>query len=314
MNKLRVAVLMGGTSSERAVSLMSGARVVAALDRAQYDVRPVDFTGDVAQISALKADTDVVFLALHGPGGEDGRIQGVLDLLGLPYTGSGVLGSALAMHKGVAKAIYCQANIPTPRGITLRMSPTTSPGASAERVRATLGLPCVVKPANEGSTFGVSIVREIEQLEPALTMAAGFDAEVIVEQFIAGTEITVPVLGTTRPRALPVIEIIPASGFYDFEMKYTPGATQEVCPARLSDDVTARAMDYAVRAHQALCCRGVSRTDMIVAGEVIMVLETNTLPGMTDTSLLPLSARVAGIAFPALLDYLLADALGKDPA
>ena len=313
MEKLRVAVLMGGTSSERAVSLNSGARVAEALDRAKYDVQSVDFTGDIAQLTALRDSADVVFLALHGPGGEDGRMQGVLDLLGLPYTGSGVLGSALAMHKGLAKAIYCQAGIPTPSGMTLRVTPDTPLAPLVERICATLGIPCVVKPANEGSTFGVSIIREADQVAPALAHAAGFDAEIIAEQYIAGMEISVPVLGTAHPRALPAIEIIPASGFYDFAMKYTPGATQEVCPARLSDCLAACAADYAVRAHQALCCRGVSRTDMIVDGDALMVLETNTLPGMTDTSLLPLSARVAGIPFPILLDRLLQDALGIEP-
>ncbi len=307
MEKLRVAVLMGGTSSERAVSLKSGAMVAQFLDRARYDVLPVDFTGDVAEVVALRGRVDVVFLALHGPGGEDGRIQGVLDLLPLPYTGSGVLGSALAMHKGMAKAIYRQAGLPTPAGITLRAGDADAP-AQAARVRAEVGLPCVVKPASEGSTIGIGIVHDDDALLPALAEAFTYDRDVVVEQFVNGTEISVPVLGLV-PRALPAIEIIPTSGFYDFAMKYTPGATEEICPARISPAAAAVAADYAVRAHGALGCRSVSRTDMIVVGDAPVVLETNTLPGMTETSLLPQCARAVGIAFPQLLDRLIADAL-----
>ena len=310
MEKLRVAVLMGGTSNERAVSLKSGSMVAQGLDRAKYDVLPVDFTGEVAAIVALRDRVDVVFLALHGPGGEDGRMQGLLDLLGLPYTGSGVLGSALAMHKGVAKLIYRQVGIPAPDGITLCRGDLAARTAEA---RAAVGVPCVVKPSNEGSTIGISIVRAEDELAPALAAAFAHGDEVIVEQFIQGVEISVPVLGAD-PRALPAIEIIPTSGFYDFEMKYTPGATEEVCPARISAAAAAMAAEYAVRAHRALCCRDVSRTDMIVVGDDPVVLETNSLPGMTETSLLPLSARAAGIAFPELLERLIQDALAADRA
>jgi len=305
MAKLRVAVLMGGTSHERTVSLKSGAMVAAGLDRTRYDVVPVDFTGEVAPVVALAGQVDVVFLALHGPGGEDGRIQGLLDLLALPYTGSGVLGSALAMHKGMAKRIYRQAGIPTPDDITLWRGATD---AGAARVREAVGLPCVVKPVSEGSTFGITIAREAGELEAALAEAFRYGDEVIVEQFVQGIEISVPVLGAV-PQALPAIEIIPKSGFYDFEMKYTPGATEEICPARISPAAAAKAANYAVLAHRVLCCYGVSRTDLIVAGDEPMVLETNSLPGMTETSLLPLSARVAGIPFSALLDRLIADAM-----
>jgi len=311
MEKLRVAVLMGGTSSERDVSLRSGANVAEAFDRNKYDVITVDFTGQLAPILALQGQVDVIYLALHGPGGEDGRIQGVLDLLQIPYTGAGVLGSALSMHKGMAKVLYASAGIPTPQGISLRaVAGDTQVAEQMQRVQAEVGLPCVVKPANEGSTFGVSIVRQDVELAPALEQAFRFDRDVVVEQFISGTEISVPVLGTVHPRALPEIEIVPASGFYDYEMKYTPGATQEICPARISATARARAADYALRAHEVLCCKGVSRTDMIVSGDDAIVLETNTLPGMTNTSLLPLAAKVAGMDFPELIEFLIADALG----
>jgi D-alanine-D-alanine ligase len=211
------------------------------------------------------------------------------------------------MHKGMAKLIYRQVGIPTPDGIILHRE-GSEPAACAAQVRQAVGLPCVVKPVNEGSTFGITIVREDDALAPALAGAFRYSDEVIAEQFIQGVEISVPVLGAD-PRALPAVEIIPKSGFYDFEMKYTPGATEEICPARISRAAAAKAADYAVLAHRALCCYGVSRTDLIVAGDAPVVLETNSLPGLTETSLLPLSARVAGIPFPELLDRLLGDAL-----
>jgi D-alanine-D-alanine ligase len=306
MSKLRVAVLMGGISSEREVSLRSGANVVAALSADRYEVLPVDFTGDLAPLIALKGQVDIVFLALHGPGGEDGKVQALFELLGVPYTGTGVLGSAVAMHKWVAKQLYWQEGIPTPPGILL----TSGGCAHAEQVvRERVGIPCVVKPANEGSTIGISVVKRLEDLAPALTGAFTYDADVVVEAFVAGIEISVPVLGTAEPHALPAIEIIPQSGFYDYEMKYQPGATEEICPARISETATARAAAYALQAHRALHCRGVSRTDMMVNGDEVMVLETNTLPGMTDTSLLPLAARTVGMSFADLLTYLIDDAL-----
>lgn len=304
MDRVRVAVIMGGISSEREISLRSGAQVLAALDAAKYDVRSLDFTGDIAPLIALKGAVDVVFLALHGFGGEDGRIQGLLDLLDLPYTGTGVLGSAAAMHKGIAKALYRDAGIPTPRGIVL-----TALDGAITRVETEVGLPCVIKPANEGSSVGVSIVRDAAHLAPALTDAFRFDRDIVVEEYIAGVEISVPVLGTTELRALPAVEICPRAGFYDFQNKYTAGATEEFCPARISDTAAQAAENYAIRAHRVLCCKGYSRTDMFVVGDAVTVLETNTLPGMTPLSLIPLSARTAGMDFPALLDFIIADAL-----
>lgn len=310
MEKIRVAVLMGGISSEREVSLCSGANVVAGLDRDKYDVQTLDFTGDIAPIVSLKGKVDVAFLALHGPGGEDGRMQGLLDLLDLPYTGSGVLGSAIAMHKGVAKQLYQQAGIPTPNSFTLdAFAGDTALELQVEQVRERIGLPCVIKPANEGSTIGISIARDAASLEEGIAEAFLYDTELVVEAFACGTEISVSVLGTEDPRALPDIEIVPRSGFYDYTMKYTAGATEEICPARISDAAHATAAEYAVRAHRVLHCRGVSRTDMIVNGDEVTVLETNTLPGLTNTSLLPLAARIAGISFPELLDLLIAEAL-----
>ena len=312
MDNIRVAVVMGGISSEREVSLRSGAKVAQALARDKYDVSTLDFTGDIAPLVALKGKVDVVFLALHGPGGEDGRVQGLLDLLDLPYTGSGVLGSAVAMHKDVAKQLFRQAGIPTPRSLSLdAFAGDTALELQVAQVRDGIGLPCVIKPANEGSTIGISIARDAAALEAGIADAFLYDTELVVEEFIAGTEISVSVLGTTAPRALPDIEIVPRSGFYDYTMKYTPGATEEICPARISDAAHATAAEYALRAHRVLHCRGVSRSDMIVTGEAVTVLETNTLPGLTETSLLPLAARIAGISFPDLCDFLIGEALSE---
>jgi D-alanine-D-alanine ligase len=312
MEKIRVAVLMGGISSEREVSLSSGANVAEGLDRDKYQVTTVDFTGDVAPIVALKGKVDVVFLVLHGSGGEDGRMQGLLDLLEIPYTGSGVLGSAVAMHKGVAKDLYQIAGIPTPKSLKLSsLAGDSTLKRQVKLVRDKIGVPCVVKPANEGSSIGFAIVKDANDLEQAIADAFLYDTELVIEAFVTGVEISVPVLGTDDPRALPEIEIVPKSGVYDYEMKYTPGATEEICPARISDAAHAKAAEYAVRAHQALHCWGVSRTDMIVTGDEVTVLETNTLPGMTGTSLLPLSAKTAGISLSELLDMIIGAALEK---
>jgi len=306
MIKLQVAVIMGGISSEREISLRSGANAVAALDKDKYAVTTVDFTGDVAQITALAGVIDVAVLMLHGPGGEDGRLQGLLDLLHIPYTGSGVLGSALAMHKGMAKAIYRDAGIPTPKGIIA----TIDEAYIGAVVTTNVGFPCVVKPANEGSTVGISLVSNEEELEDALSSAFALDSELVIEEYVRGMEISVPVLGTEVLRALPAVEIVPKSGWYDYEMKYTAGATEEICPARLTAEQAQRAAELALKAHRALGLRGISRTDMIVTDYDLIVLETNTLPGMTNTSLVPLCARVVGISFSELMDILIDDARG----
>jgi D-alanine-D-alanine ligase len=247
-----------------------------------------------------------VFLALHGGAGENGTVQGMLELLGLPYTGSGVLASALAMNKIFAKMIFAQSDIPTPEWLAL---------SQADRVGGTqlalldIGVPCVVKPACEGSTLGLSIVREEADLPAALDLAFQYGAQVLVEQFLPGIEITGPVLGTKRPEVLPLIEIVPTGGFYDYERKYTPGATEEIIPARISKAQDARARELTLAAHHALGCHALSRVDMIVAEDEIYVLEVNTIPGLTDTSLVPRSAEAAGITFPQLVERLLDYAL-----
>ena len=325
--RLRVTVLTGGTSAEREVCLMSGRKVVGALDPARYETRSVDLAAiagdrarDLAEIlfSPPEAGTDapaasaerdgkpdVVFIALHGGTGENGTVQGMLELLGIPYTGSGVLASALAMNKIMSKKIFEREGIPTPRWQAARASDPQG----ALRAAKAIGLPCVVKPACEGSTIGVSIVREADGLQAALDTAFGFGPEALIEEFVQGVEITGPILGNDDARVLPLVEIVPSSGFYDYEAKYTPGATQEIVPARVSEATAQRAQELALGAHHALGCRGISRVDMIVAPDEIYVLEVNTIPGLTDTSLVPRAAEAEGMSFPELADLLIELAL-----
>ena len=308
--RLRVAVLMGGMSAEREVSLKTGTKVVQALDPARYEVitvdpRPRDEGCEWLETMA-REQVDVAFIALHGRFGEDGTIQGLLELLGIPYTGSGVLSSALAIHKVRSKQIYRSAGIPTPESVELDRS---MDAVAMREWMDNFPIPAVVKPSREGSTIGVTIVRSRDQMAPAVEMAFQHDASVLIERFVAGIEITASVLGNDHPQALPLIEIVPRSGFYDYEMKYTPGATEEIVPARISPEQTEQAQNLAIQAHLALGCRGVSRTDMIVAPDEIWVLETNTIPGMTETSLLPRAAAGAGISFTRLVERIIAHAL-----
>ncbi|NPB09445.1 MAG: D-alanine--D-alanine ligase [Thermodesulfobacteria bacterium] len=297
--KPKVALLCGGRSAEREVSLKSGEAVERALRARGYPVERFDPATDLATLARRAGEFDLAFLALHGPGGEDGTIQGFLDSLGLPYQGAGVLGSALAMDKALSKLLYREAGLPVPRAVELRKGgPVPSP----------LPLPAVVKPASQGSSVGMSIVEREEDLAEALERAFRYEDRVLVEEYLAGRELTVGVLGE---ETLPVVEIIPGEKhrFFDYEAKYTPGATQEICPAEIPEEVARKAQEYALRAHEALRLRHYSRTDFIYARGEVYVLETNTIPGMTETSLLPLAARVAGYSFEDLVERLVELAL-----
>jgi D-alanine-D-alanine ligase len=254
---------------------------------------------------------DVAFIALHGRGGEDGTIQGMLELLGIPYTGSGVLASALAMDKVMTKRLLRAEGIPVPADVVVSEGDAASPDSLAKRVHGTLGYPVVVKPSREGSTIGCSIVRDPSQLSIALASALTYDSEVLIETYVQGTEITAGLLGTRDPLALPLIEIVPKGGFYDYQAKYAAGGSTHIIPARIPDRAAELAREYARQTHNTLGCRGMSRVDMIVSGEQPYVLEANTIPGMTPTSLLPEAARAAGIEFPALLDRLIESALER---
>lgn len=308
-DKLTVALLAGGKSAEREVSLKSGDQVYQALDKERYDVLRYDPRDDLPRLAREADKIDVALIILHGRLGEDGTVQGFLDLLNIPYQGSGVLGSAVAMNKILSKRLYVQEGLPVPPyAIMDRSGLQDSPGVVKE-----LGLPLVVKPEHEGSSIGLSIVHDEKQLAKALEDAWVYDRLCLLEKYMDGIEVTGAVLGNDSLEALPLIEIIPGKDyeFFDYNAKYLPGATEEICPARISPELTARAQEYAKRAHQVLHCRGYSRTDMIVLGDEIFILETNTIPGMTQTSLFPQAAAAAGISFARLLDRLIDLALEK---
>lgn len=303
MKKLTVAVLSGGRSSEREVSLKSGDQVFEALDKQRYRVLRYDPSTDLNQLVADAGRIDVALIILHGIHGEDGTVQGLLDLLDIPYQGSGVIGSAIGMNKLASKRLYDQMGLPTPPYIAVHRKDPPDIASIGSR----LGFPLVVKPVNGGSSIGMSIVKSEADLLEALETAWRHDDAVLIESFVKGVELTGGVLGNDELLALPIVEILPGEGyeFFDFQAKYTPGASREICPARIDEALTEKAQTYAKMAHQALFCRGYSRTDMILCDRDIYVLETNTIPGMTPTSLFPLAARTAGISFPELLDTLI---------
>ena len=304
MKKLNIALLLGGISSEREVSLKSGNQVFEALDKDKYHVVRYDPKEDLSRLVADAHDIDAALVILHGRYGEDGTIQGLLELLEIPYQGSGVLGSAVAINKVAAKKLYEQAGILIPPYMVFHKGENIDIDICSSRI----GFPMVIKPVEGGSSIGMTIARENQELTAAATKAFEYDHAVVFEKYIRGTEITGGVIGNDKPEPLPLIEIIPGENysFFDYEAKYKPGATREICPARIDKSKTEQAQSLAVKAHQALFCKGYSRTDMIMDqdGE-IFVLETNTIPGMTPTSLLPQAAEVHGLSFGMLLDRLI---------
>lgn len=303
MKKLTVALLSGGISSEREISIKSGDQVYEALDKEKYTIIRYDPKTDLARLVSDAPQIDVALIILHGPYGEDGTIQGFLDLLNIPYQGSGVLGSAVAMDKVISKQLYERSGLPVPAYSAVKRNDVFDPKNLAEQ----LGMPLVVKPVNAGSSVGITIVESMDDIEDAVESAFDHDDTILIEAFIPGIELTVGVIGNEVLNTLPIIEIIPDTehAFFDYEAKYTAGVTQEICPARIDDALTEKAKTYAKIAHQALSCRGYSRTDMILNNEELYVLETNTIPGMTATSLFPQAAEVAGISFPRVLDKLI---------
>ena len=259
------------------------------------------------RVMASSDPIDVVLIALHGTWGEDGRIQGLLDTIGVPYTGSGVLASALAMDKEVAKQILAAAGMDVPRGVVVR----GITGQDLDLARS-VGIPAFVKPVGSGSSVGASIVKSDAQLAPAIESAQRYDERVLVEEHLRGRELTVAVIGNDELTPLPLIEIVTKREFFDYSAKYDAGESEEICPADVPPDVAKRAQELAVKAHRALHCRGMSRTDFVWAGDRMVALEVNTIPGMTANSLLPKAARAAGIGFGDLLarfiDWALEDA------
>ncbi len=303
MAKIRLALIAGGKSDEREVSLNGAAGVEKELDVNKYDVVRYDPATDLEAIARDAENIDVAFVLLHGLFGEDGTIQGFLDLLDIPYQGAGVLGSALAMNKNLAKILYRLNGLLVADWVMAEREDIEAP----QRIFEQLNLPYVVKPVKQGSSIGMTIVREKEALPEALVLAFKHDDEVMVEEYIKGREITVGVIGNEELSALPLVEIIPDSrfDFFDYEAKYMAGASEEICPAEVSEEIRDKAQAYAIAAHRTLQLRGYSRTDMIVNESGIFVLETNTIPGMTPTSLLPQAAAKGGLPFPLLLDKLI---------
>ncbi len=337
---------MGGTSTERAISLSTGRQIVAALDPDKYIPMAVDaatLTGRAAELppgvpilalptadASRRAELvplglsqiaepgdsrpDVVIIALHGKGGEDGTIQGMLELLEIPYTGSGVLASALAMDKSMTKRILQAEGIAVPREIVLRRGKDWNVDSLDLSIKTDFGYPVILKPNAQGSTIGCNVVHAVDGLRAAVQDAFKYDSTILVEQFIEGIEITAGLLGNEEPEVLPLIEIEAKGGFYDYEAKYAPGGSMHTIPARISDLAAERAHVYAVRSHKALQCAGMSRVDMMVVDDQPFVLEVNTIPGMTPTSLLPEAAKAAGIEFPELLDRLIRYAMARADA
>jgi len=298
IKEMKVGVLMGGLSREREISLKTGAAILKALSDKGYRVKAIDVGNDIAEV-LIRERIECAFLALHGRFGEDGSIQGLLELMRIPYTGSGVLASALAMDKIVSKRVFVAEKIPTPPSeVFSREAIEREPG-----IKISLPLPVVVKPAREGSTIGVSIVREKEELVPALKKAAECDQDLLVEAFIKGKEITVGILEGVP---LPIIEIAPRSGFYDYHSKYTRGETQYIIPARLPREKYLLAQEISLKAFKALGCSGCVRVDLMTDEEGdSYVIDVNTMPGMTETSLVPQAAQHAGISFGDLAERIL---------
>ena len=367
--RIRVAVLAGGASAERQISLATGIQIAEHLPRDRYEAILVDplalMTGNRSlsaeqralaralaeragrieelperdrrelppalqrQIERASASlvpatnalvpgpgydpVDVAFIAIHGPWGEDGTIQGMLELIGIPYVGSGVLASALAMDKVMAKAVLAASGVDVPRGFLVEAPAHQRDHAPALRAAERLGYPVVVKPVRQGSSFGIAIVGRAGELRAAVDDALRYDDRALVEERLSGTELTIGVIGPDAELlALPVIEIVSKREFFDYRAKYDPELSDEICPARIDDHLARQAQDVATRAHRALGCRDLSRTDMIATDDGrLPVLEVNTIPGMTANSLLPKAARVAGIPFAELCARLVDLALER---
>jgi D-alanine-D-alanine ligase len=327
---MRVAVLMGGTTSEREISLRTGRGMAQAVRRLGHEVLAVDAAtgrlltpgeeerapspGTALEVASPRAllsasalrEAEVVLIALHGGSGENGTLQALLDLAGKPYTGSGVMASALAMNKAMSKRVFEHGGVPTPpwslvqaEGLTAALLRTADVPAQIKK----LGLPLVVKPNEEGSTVGLTIVRDWAAVPAAFDEAARHGYEILFEQFIDGRELTVAVIGN---EALPIVEIRPKSGFYDYEAKYTAGRSEYSCPADLPESLAAEIRDLGLKASRALDCRGVTRVDFrLDPADRPWCLEVNTIPGMTPTSLVPMAAKAAGLSYEQVVQRML---------
>jgi D-alanine-D-alanine ligase len=297
LKQKKIGVLMGGLSPEREVSLTSGQEIFNAIERKGLNAEMIDVDHTIGATLAERK-IDLACIALHGTWGEDGTIQGILEYLKIPYTGSGVLGSAIAYNKVVSKEIFMERGIPTASYQVITLE-------DRDQVKRTLDLPVVVKPADQGSSIGVSIVRTESEWEAALNQAFEVSEEILIEHFIEGKLLAI---GMNGPLPMPIIEIVPKSGFYDYEAKYTEGKTDYVCPAQLTTKEAQQCRDASVQAFKALKGRGFPRVDVILHKGTPYVLEMNTIPGMTPTSLLPMAARQSGLEFDDLVIEILKNA------
>ncbi|MDP2632361.1 MAG: D-alanine--D-alanine ligase [Candidatus Curtissbacteria bacterium] len=299
-NKIKVAVLMGGKSQEHEISLISGSEVAKNLDRKKYNVSGITIPkeGINHPIIAKLKKADIVFIALHGTNGEDGTIQGLLESLGVRYTGSGVLASALGMDKIYSREIFTQTGLNTPKYVLTKRN-------QKKRELGRLKYPVFVKPLDQGSSIGTSKVYNSKELQNALSEAFKYSQTAIIEEFLEGIEITGAVLGNYSPVALPLVEIVPKKDFFDYEAKYDANLTDEIVPARVNKQLTKRVQDAALTAYESINCRGFGRVDMIIKDDKVYVLEVNTIPGLTPVSLFPKAAKAAGISYSRLLDMII---------
>ncbi|MFO7812456.1 MAG: D-alanine--D-alanine ligase [Pelovirga sp.] len=297
--KKKIGVLAGGWSTEREVSLRTGQTALKALAARGYQAALIDPDQHLPQ-QLLDAEIDVAFIALHGQGGEDGTVQGLLEVMRIPYSGSGVLSSSIAMDKIITKQLLVYHGLPTPGFDYVK------PGESSrDLARRCQRLPQVVKPSQEGSTVGICVARTREELEAGLKVAARLNGTLMVEEFIDGDELTVSVV---NDQVLPIIQIVPQGGFYDYQAKYASTTTRYLVPAPLAPEIATQIQDVALRACRALGCRGAARVDFMMANNSFYCIEVNTIPGMTATSLLPKAAAAAGIGFEKLVEMILFDA------
>ncbi|MFT4048515.1 MAG: D-alanine--D-alanine ligase [Solirubrobacterales bacterium] len=308
---MKVAVLKGGASMERQVSLRSGARIAEALRAGGHEVVEIDVDQSLV-LNLREAAPDAAFIALHGRGGEDGTVQELLEIVGIPYTGCGVLSSAWTMDKSLTKSLLQKHGVPTPRFVAFGESAFKSLGASdaLDQIESLLGFPVVVKPARQGSALGVNFAADHSEMPPAILSAFSYDDKLLIEQFVKGREVAVSVLDG---EALPAVEAIVRGGdFYDFESRYEIGKTDYVCPAEIDDAVAKRLSAIAVETFTLLGCHGFARVDFMLPenGEP-QVLEVNSIPGLTQTSLMPMAAEAAGISFEQLAERLLATAQSR---
>ena len=305
MNQDKIVVVMGGTSTEAEVSRRTGTAILNALKSKGYNAEGMELVPKTFANDIQKSGCAMVFNALHGKFGEDGLLQGTLDMLGIPYTGSGVLAAAVTMDKAASKRVFVSEGISTPRYRTY-YSYEMKRGLAAE-IEAEFSLPMVVKAASQGSSIGVYIVESHEELKNALVQAFKYSDEVLVEEFIRGRELTVAVWGNEEEKeAFPIIEITTLTGRYDYDSKYTKGASAHIIPAPMSEEKTKEIQELAVKTFTACGCKGVARVDMMLSeDEVPYVIEVNSVPGMTETSLVPDAARAMGVEFPELCERML---------